>query len=166
MFFPGTEGYLIFADKNSNEPQIVGETGSREPVAWLPQSDYSRARGKTIRKLGSEAFGLDKMIGYTRAEPPLWKQWLPVRVRAMVKAGDMLFVAGPPDEFDSKDPFAAFEGRRGGLLVALSAKDGTKLSEVKLLHPPVFDGMIATRGRLFVAQQSGSVLCLGGKPGS
>ena len=29
MFFPGKEGYLLFADRNSNEPQIVGEPGAR-----------------------------------------------------------------------------------------------------------------------------------------
>ncbi|MBC8874579.1 MAG: PQQ-binding-like beta-propeller repeat protein [Planctomycetes bacterium] len=163
MFFPGTEGYLVFADENSNEPQIVGEEGSREPVRWLPQSDYSRARGDEIRKLESEAFGVDKMIGYTRAEPPVWMQWLPVRVRAMVKAGDTLFVAGPPDVFDFQDPHAAFEARKGAQVVALSAKDGEKLSEVQLEHPPVFDGMIAAGGRLFASLRDGSVVCLAEK---
>ena len=65
MFFPGKEGYLLFADLNSNEPQIVGEPGAREPIRWLPQSDYSRARPNgEMRGLESEAFGLDKMIGY------------------------------------------------------------------------------------------------------
>ena len=104
MFFPGQEGYLLFADANSNEPQIVGEPGSRKPLEWLPQSDYSRARGDQMRSLDSEAFGLDKMIGYTRAEPPLWNCWLPVRVRGMVKAGTHLFVAGAPDVLDPADP--------------------------------------------------------------
>jgi hypothetical protein len=163
MFFPGTEGYLVFADENTNEPQIVGEEGSREPVKWLPQSDYSRARGDEIRKLESEAFGLDKMIGYTRAEPPVWMQWLPVRVRAMVKAGDTLFVAGAPDVYDAKDPYAAFEARKGAHVVALSAKDGTKLSKTPLEYPPVFDGMIAARGRLFASLRDGSVVCLAEK---
>jgi len=161
MFFPGKEGYLLYADKNSNEPQIVGEEGARQPVAWLPQSDYQASRG--LRKLDSPAFGLDKMIGYTRAEPPLWKAWLPVRIRAMVKAGDTLFVAGPPDEFDAKDPYAPFEGRRGAKLVAVSAKDGQKLTERNLDVPPVFDGMIAAQGRLLVTLEDGSLLCLAGK---
>jgi len=163
MFFPGKEGYLLFADDNSNEPQIVGEQGSREPIKWLPQSDYSRARGDQIRKLESEAFGLDKMIGYTRAEPPVWKQWLPMRIRAMVKAGDTLFMAGPPDVFDTKDPYAAFEGRKGAMLWAVSATDGKKLSEYKLDSPPVFDGMIAANGRLFISTRDGQVLCMGKK---
>jgi hypothetical protein len=159
MFFPGREGYLLFADRNGNEPQIVGEPGSRPPVPWLPQSEYGRPEGP--RLLGSPAFGLDKMIGYTRAEPPLWTLWLRVRIRAMVKAGDMLFVAGPPDEFDAKDPYASFEGRKGASLVVVSAKDGKKLAERPLAVPPVFDGMIAAGGRLFISTEDGRVLCLG-----
>jgi len=161
MFFPAKEGYLLFADKNTNEPQIVGEAGARKPVAWLPQSDYGRREG--VRTLDSEAFGLDKMIGYTRAEPPLWKLWLPVRIRAMVKAGNTLFVAGPPDALDASDPYAAFEGRKGASLLSVSAKDGKKLAELPLTAPPVFDGMIATSGRLLVALEDGNLLCLKNK---
>ncbi len=163
MFFPGQEGYLLFADYNTNEPQIVGEAGSRKPIKWLPQSDYSRARGDQIRTLESEAFGLDKMIGYSRAEPPVWTNWLDVRIRAMVKAGETLFVAGPPDVFDSKDPYAAFEARKGARLVAVSATDGKKLSETPLEYPPVFDGMIAAGGRLFASLQDGSLVSLTAK---
>ncbi len=160
MFFPGKEGYLLFADANTNEPQIVGEPGSRPPVRWLPQSDYPRGRGDEVRELSSEAFGLDKMIGYTRAEQPVWTNWLPVRIRAMVKAGDTLFVAGAPDVLDPEDPFASFEGRAGANVVAVSADDGAKLSETQLGSPPVFDGMIAADGRLFAALRDGSVVCL------
>ncbi len=163
MFFPAREGYLVFADRNENEPQIVGEQGSREPVKWLPQSDYSRARGGEMRKLESQAFGLDKMIGYTRAEPPVWKQWLGVRVRAMVLAGDTLFAAGPPDVLDSEDPLAAFEGRKGGKMWAVSARGGKKIAEYPLESPPVFDGMIAAQGRLYASMEDGRVLCLGEK---
>jgi outer membrane protein assembly factor BamB len=163
MFFPGREGYLLFADYNTNEPQIVGEPGSRKPLRWLPQSDFSRARGNEMRTLESEAFGLDKMIGYTRAEPPVWTRWLDVRIRAMVKAGDVLFVAGPPDVLDSSDPYAAFEARRGATLVAISAVDGEKISEMALEYPPVFDGMIASGDRLFVCLRDGSVVSLAAK---
>jgi hypothetical protein len=163
MFFPGKEGYMLFADLNTNEPQIVGEQGSSEPVKWLPQSDYSRGRGDEMRKLESKAFGLDKMIGYTRAEPPVWTQWLPVRIHAMVKAGDTLFVAGPPDVLDPDDPLGAFEGRKGALLWAVSAEDGKKLAEYKLESTPVFDGMAAANGRLYVSLKDGTVLCMGGR---
>jgi len=103
------------------------------------------------------------MIGYTRAEPPLWTHWLPVRIRAMVKAGDTLFVAGAPDIFDPKDPYAAFEARKGAQVVAVSAQDGKKLSETTLEYPPVFDGMIAAGSRLFASLRDGSLVCLTGK---
>jgi hypothetical protein len=165
MFFPGKEGYLLFADANTNEPQIVGEPGSQPPIKWLPQSDYPRGRGNEVRKLASQAFGQDKMIGYTRAEPPTWMKWLPVRIRAMVKADETLFVAGAPDVFDPKDPYASFNGRKGARVVAVSAADGAKLSETELDSPPVFDGMIAANGRLFAALRNGSVVCLSAKRG-
>jgi hypothetical protein len=163
MFFPGKEGYLLFADLNTNEPQIVGESGARTPLRWLPQSDYERGGGRGIWKLEQEAFGLDKMIGYTRAEPAVWMDWLPVRIRAMVKAGDTLFVAGVPDMLDPKDPYAAFEARKGAHLVAVSAQDGKKLSDMSLDCPPVFDGLIAASGRLFASLENGTLLCLAGK---
>jgi hypothetical protein len=160
MFFPGKEGYLLFADKNANEPQIVGEPGARKPVEWLPQSNIPRDGNPG---LDSPAFGLDKMIGYTRAEPPLWTKWLPIRIRAMVKAGETLFVAGPPDVLDPNDPYAAFEGRCGARLAAVSATDGTPLAETKLDAPPVFDGLIAAGGRLFASLEDGSIACLAGQ---
>ena len=162
MFFPAREGYLLFADRNANEPQIVGEPESRKPVAWLPQSDYPRGRADEVRRLDSPAFGLDKMIGYTRAEPPQWTCWLPVRVRAMVKAKDCLFLAGPPDVLDPQDPYAALEGRQGARLVAVSATDGATLAHQDLEVPPVFDGLIAAQQQLFVSLQDGSLMCLGG----
>lgn len=158
MFFPGKEGYLLFADKNTNEPQIVGEEGARKPVEWLPQSDYVRRDG--LQKLDTPAFGLDKMMGYTRAEPPVWTRWLKVRVRAMVKAGDVLFAIGPPDELDAKDPLAAFEGKRGARLVSISARDGAVLAERDLATTPVFDGLIAAGGALFVSLEDGTLACL------
>jgi hypothetical protein len=161
MFFPAKEGYLLFADRNSNEPQIVGDKGAKTPVPWLPQSEYGASNGK--RALDSEAFGLDKGIGYTRAEPPLWSVFLPVRIKAMVKAGDTLFVAGAPDELDAKDPYAALDGRRGSRLVSVSAKDGQKLTERTMDVPPVFDGMIAAGGSLLIALEDGSLACMPGE---
>ncbi|NUQ63887.1 MAG: PQQ-binding-like beta-propeller repeat protein [Pirellulales bacterium] len=162
MFFPAKEGYLLFADKNTTEPQIVGEEGARTPVAWLPQSHIPREGNPG---LDSAAFGLDKMIGYTRAEPPLWTNWLPIRIRAMVKARGVLFVAGPPDELDPKEPYAAIEGRRGAILAAMSADKGERLAEQHLECVPVFDGLIAAAGRLYMSCEDGSLACFGAENG-
>ncbi len=161
MFFPGKEGYLLFADFNTTEPQIVGDKGWRKPIAWLPQSYIPREGNPGLDEV-KWGFGADKGIGYTRAEQPVWTNWLPVRIRAMVKAGNTLYVAGAPDVLDSKDPYAAFEARKGANLVAVSAEDGKQLSETALEYPPVFDGMIAANGCLFASLRDGSVVCMAG----
>jgi hypothetical protein len=156
MFFPGKEGYLLFADDNDNEPSLVGEDGEPKPVKWIP--DVAEEIG---HKLEGVAVDKDKGTGFTRTQPPKWAVWVPVRMRAMVLAGKTLFAAGPPDVLDPDDPMAAFEGRKGGLLWAVSAEDGKKLAEHKLDSPPVFDGMIAVDGRLYIAARDGKLLCFG-----
>ena len=84
-------------------------------------------------------------------------------VRAMVAAGKTLFVAGPPDVAESSDPWAAFEGRTGSVLWAVSKSDGRKLAQTRRDSAPVFDGMIAANGKLYVATMDGEVICLNGK---
>ena len=158
MFFPGRDGYILYADKNTTEPQIVGEPGAKKPVEWLPQS-YIPRPGKW--DLESPAFGRDKMIGYTRAEPPVWKKFLPIRIRAMVKAGRLLFIAGPPDVLDPRDPYAAFEGRKGAVLAVVDPETGDVIRRYPLPVPPVFDGMSAARGKLFISLEDGSIACFG-----
>jgi len=77
----------------------------------------------------------------------------------MVLAGETLFAAGTPDVLDTKDAWAAYEGRRGGVLLAVSAAEGTVQARYKLDAPPVLDGLAAARGRLYAATASGEVLC-------
>jgi len=158
MFFPGREGYLLFADRNENEPQLVGEKGSRPQLEWLPQTEFKSAKG--FGNLNSKAFGSDKGMGYTRAEPSCWQTWLKVRIRALVKAGDTLYAAGPPDRFDQADPYASFEDRYGGVLVAVSAAGGKPLSETALKSSPIFDGLIAAGDALYASLVNGHVVKL------
>jgi len=131
LFTPGEKGYLLLADRNENEPVLDHRT--RETT---------------------------KGWGYLRAEPPVWYQWVPVRIRAMVLAGAHLFVAGPPDVVDPADPMAAFEGRKGGLLRAVGAETGDTLAEYELESPPVFDGLIAAADKLYLCTLDGSVICM------
>jgi outer membrane protein assembly factor BamB len=156
MFFPGTDGYLLVADDNDNEPMLVGDPGAPEPLRWLPQQHPRKEL-----QLKHRAVDFDKGVGFTRARPPKWQDWVPIRIRAMVAAADRLFVAGPPDVLNPQDPMAAFEGRAGGLLRVYSTTGGKPLGEHKLDSPPVFDGMIAARGRLFLSACDGTVRCLG-----
>ena len=92
-----------------------------------------------------------------------WSVKIPVRAQAMVLAGDKLFLVGPPDVVPEDDPYGAFEGRMGAKLWAVSVRDGKRLAEYELDSPPVFDGMAAAEGRLFVSTKGGQVVCLGEK---
>jgi hypothetical protein len=108
-----------------------------------------------------------------------WSRDVPLLARAMVLAGETLFVAGPADVLDETlaakqrdDPqiqqriaeqAEALEGRKGALLVAVSARDGTAAAEWKLDAPPVHDGMAAARGRLYISSADGKLVCMGGE---
>jgi len=94
----------------------------------------------------------------------VWQKHVPIRITAMVLAGDTLFAAGSPDTVDPADPHGAWEGRRGGILAAFATDDGRKLAEYKLASPPVWDGLAAANGRLYVATMNGQVVAFG--PGS
>jgi hypothetical protein len=80
----------------------------------------------------------------------------------MVLAGDKLFIAGPPDIIPKGDSLAAFEGRKGADFWAVSALTGEKLSEIQhLKSPPVYDGLIAAQGCLYISTTDGRVHCFG-----
>ncbi|GAH58319.1 unnamed protein product [marine sediment metagenome] len=49
------------------------------------------------------------------------------------------------------------------MLCAYSVKDGKKLNELRFGDTPIFDGLAAAGGRLYVSTQSGQVFCFGGK---
>ena len=109
-----------------------------------------------------------------------WKQDIPLIVRAMVLADQTLFIAGPPDVADEVSSLAAYaeagtqqqlarqaaalDGAEGSLLWAVSANDGSKLAEWKLPSLPVFDGLVAAGGRLYLTTMDGKLVCFGAKP--
>ncbi|MHC4557721.1 MAG: outer membrane protein assembly factor BamB family protein [Planctomycetota bacterium] len=88
-----------------------------------------------------------------------WQTWIPITGKAMVLAGDIVFVAGAPLVFDPLDLGGAYTGRKGGILWAASAANGSKLAEYKLEVLPAWDGMAAAYGCLFIANQDGSIEC-------
>jgi hypothetical protein len=112
-------------------------------------------------KPGTGAYELAAIDGDLRK--PRWSMTVPIRVRAMVAARETLLVAGLPDVVDPDDPWAAMEGERGGLLWTVSAADGKKLAALTLESPPVFDGMAAANGRLYVSTEDGRVRCFGSR---
>jgi outer membrane protein assembly factor BamB len=98
-----------------------------------------------------------------------WARRVPVVGQAMILAGGTLFVAGPadpvseiPHEPTAVDPLAeAFEANSGGRLLAVSAEDGRTLADYELTSAPVFDGMAAANGRLYLSTKIGKLVCMG-----
>ncbi len=105
-----------------------------------------------------------------------WKVDKPdIQVRALVLADKTLFIAGPPDVVDEEAAFFALDdaevlaklaeqsellrGKDGARLWAVSAGNGKRLSEIKLDSLPVWDGMIAANGKLYMATMKGEVAC-------
>ena len=102
---------------------------------------------------------------------PRWSDAESLTVRAMVLAGDRLAVAGPVD-LGKKTPkllsfanepeaLAAFKGQKGIYLRIASAADGGKISQTGLSAMPVFDGMSAAGGKVYISLKNGSVVCFG-----
>ena len=91
-----------------------------------------------------------------------WSRELPLVARAMVLAGDVLVAAGPamaPADAGLSEP--TFDAEGPAVLMAFRAEDGGDLSRAELDAQPVFDGLIAARGRLYLALTNGTVLCIG-----
>jgi hypothetical protein len=95
----------------------------------------------------------------------LWTIGLPIRPRALIRAGHTLFVGGTSDtsaaETRSVPPNVPSEEKSKGALLIASCSDGKTLDELQLDTPPVWDGIAAARGRLYVATTGGSLVCLG-----
>ena len=108
-----------------------------------------------------------------------WTADLPLFARAMLLADGKLFIAGPADTVDEEQAFRnpndpdvrqslqaqaeGFASGKGAVLWTMSTADGAKLAGQELDSTPVFDGMAAAAGRLFMSTQDGAVRCLSGR---
>jgi len=92
----------------------------------------------------------------------------PFQPRAMVLADDVLFMAGWLDAVVIKEQTgrainSEAPDPRISVLRAVSTTDGKTIAEYKLDSEPVFDGMAAADGRLYLSMKNGRILCLAGK---
>ena len=107
-----------------------------------------------------------------------WTRDIAMFARGMVKAGELLFLAGPEDFVNENAAFRkrntkqwrdkirrqaeAFAGRSGGFLRAVNAETGEQVSQLTMDSTPVFDGMAAANGKLYMSLVDGRVVCLEG----
>ncbi len=157
--FIGTpNAYHLFAC--AKEPDIINPNPKRPP-----------------RKQGTSIYGrvVPTLVEYR------WSEGVPLLARAMVATDQKLFIAGPPAVADEAEVYgrygdletqakmaehvAAFNGQQGAVLMAVSKTDGKRLAAYRLESIPVFDGLAATAGRLFLSSCDGHVLALGAGDG-
>ena len=174
---------MVAADENV---YVYGRQPRHFPATtWIEYHLFSAGKAPKIvprdktppKKISDREKAQRKRRGAPSHPATRWSDSVPILARAMVLAGPTLFVAGPPDLVDEQaatlrlgdpemqaklaDHAAALAGRKGGLLLAVGADDGRKLATLKLASPPVFDGLAAARGRLFLAALDGSIQCYG-----
>jgi outer membrane protein assembly factor BamB len=101
--------------------------------------------------------------GKARPKTTVWTAAVPLRPRAMLKSGDKLYMGTMPINTLPGDPYAAFEGRMGGMITVVSSKDGKQIAEYKLPSPVVWDGMSAANSKLFISTEKGVLHCFGKK---
>jgi outer membrane protein assembly factor BamB len=166
--------YRLFATERKNDP--------REVFAW--------DRFKERESVRFPDMVLDRTLSPPHGERALheepfeclWEKNQPaILARAMVSAGDKLYIAGPEDVMDETDLYfrnaregydeiaedlerqaVIWDNAEGAILLTVSKKDGSTLAEHHLDAIPVFDGMIAAEGSLYISLANGELICLGG----
>jgi hypothetical protein len=157
-----------------------GPTGHRADAYHLYAQDRAAALADSTAKPAVTRKGKAKRGTGNKQEAvslawsaPKWSDTQSLIVRAMVLAGDQLIVAGPPDLAqkqadilaiaNEEEALAALAGKRGIYLRVISAGDGVQRFQTELTGLPVFDGISAASGEVFVALQDGTIECWSGR---
>ncbi|MHC4248039.1 MAG: outer membrane protein assembly factor BamB family protein [Planctomycetota bacterium] len=133
IFTAGKGGYQLFAAKTTPgvKPKGGGEPGAKPK------------KGRKRNPSPKDA----------------WVQRIGIRARAMALTDDHILIAGTRDVLglDTDDPWAALEGRAGGVVAVFAREGGAKLWERDLATPPVLDGIAVTGDGVFMSLDGGSV---------
>ncbi|MGD8499831.1 MAG: PQQ-binding-like beta-propeller repeat protein [Phycisphaerales bacterium] len=129
-----------------------------------------RGKGYTLFAEGNKPFSAEEVSlpdfrKWQGKDTERWK-WsveLGIRPRAMLHAGELLFLGGMPYAADQVDLETTYEGSKGGLVWVMSTSNGQKLAEYSVDSPPVWDGMAAANGRLYLSLENGCILSLAEK---
>ena len=168
----------------ASETEVFGYGRQREYYQWTTPLAYHlfaapKAFPEVKRKQPQGQKPKRKQRAVRHQATYRWSHAVPIHVRAMVLAGEALLVAGPPDVVDEEQAYQdwrsraaqerlrrqrdALRGAEGARLWVVAAADGKKQAEVALGAVPVWDGMAVARGRVYLADAKGRVVCLAGK---
>jgi len=174
---------LVFDDQQvygfGREPEYLKWTTTMEHRLFSTSKDFELVREEVSIGPNANAQARRRAaanrVQYPRTD---WKHHVPLLVRGLVMADDTLFMAGPPDLVDEEESFkrimagdstvwaeldeqdAALKGTQGAVMLAVSATDGEQKAEYKLDSLPVWDGLVAAGGRLYMATTDGDVICI------
>jgi outer membrane protein assembly factor BamB len=162
-----TPGYMLAFDKEatysvmnpgvSNYKLYVPQGGD---LSIIPDRNRLSEVETGIRHMVAVESGL--IISKTSNNRPAWRDnAFPIGPCSMVVTEEKLLVAGFRDIIDSADPWANLEGRKNAALWMLSKENGSKLTEYPLETLPVWNGMAAANGNIFVSLKNGKLICLG-----
>ena len=140
---------------NNHQMYLAGEKeiffAAAKSKSAAPKADPPR-KGKRRRGAGAK-------------KPVIWSTPGDLQVRGMVLAGEgkdkRLIVAGAKGDWVVSQK--AYEGKMGSMLRVISIADGKTIAEHDLPDLPVFDGMSAAGGRLYIPTTNGTIVCYGGK---
>ena len=156
----------------ANRPN--GAYGSRLAVPYGLMLAFDGQTAWGIRRIGGYVLFAERHQPLPSAEQPppdfrtpvkgapprwAWSVKVALRPRALVRAGERLLLGGMP-RVAGEEAEAAFEGRKGGVLLIASAADGKAAAGYALPAPPVWDGMAVAGRRLILCTTDGRVLCL------
>lgn len=162
--------------------QLIVCDDERTVSVSSPYTGLKRRRKGKYRRFNQVGHFHQKFARYTEAFFPVgttisskgrgretkagWSKDVKLQPRAMVLAGDRLCVSGwldavviepktgRPKDPENPDPHDA-------VLRVYAADTGKQVSELKIASEPVFDGMAAADGKLFLSLKNGKLLCLG-----
>jgi len=151
MSYDQTHAFGVLAHKNfsnsyKHDVFEVGQQGHFLFCKSLSGTDAgaSRRRG-AVKKSGKIAY--------------VWSSRISIRAQSLLVSDNCLYLAGTRDVVDEKDPWAHVEGRMGGVLAVYARADGKKLDEVPISSAPVFDGLSASNGNVFLVTRDGNIRC-------
>ena len=141
--------FIYGADSYSNKQS---HRGNKHNMNKAGEGEYNLFRKPNISE-----------VKLRRTATSGWRVPVNMRVRALVLTEGTLFAAGNSDPLDPKRTGDAQSGPvDAGLLQGFNTQDGAMTFTHKLSSPPVFDGLSAARGALYLSTVDGTLLCLSG----
>jgi len=163
---PGPQGDILAMDGDAFY-EVRGYLPGRHSTRMRPQKGYTLYAGARAAKMRGPASGRERRRTLSVPMSGRWKErWaaqIPLTGYALAVAGDTLLVAGAPlrASYGNAELANTYAGKLGGVLWTATTKDGSKIAEMELPAPPVWDGMAVAQGKCLLALKNGDVMCLG-----